>query len=330
QSGLWNQLVQESETLSLHLANKKVYTCRVAAGPVETGDKPQLDWVVTAGEHDRNCRRRLFGCQRGPDASRRTDDADLRPKQVDDECRQSIVLTLGPAIFDGDVLPFDVSALLQSLMECCECIGGLAGGPTAEKADHRHGRLLPPGALHLHREQQTAAADQGNELAPSHVEHGLPSRNPLCQLTARSSGCTAANCARSPGRLLNLQSELLDCRRPLILLALNVSCIFFRRAGDRISAFSNDSVCHFFGFYRRAKRPLEPLDDGAGRSSGRRQSKIKHRLEPRRPGRGGRRNMGKGSRARVSCLCYGVHFPRLDVAARRRYRIESKRHMATD
>jgi hypothetical protein len=25
------------------------------------------------------------------------------PKQVDDECRQSIVLTLGPAIFDGDV-----------------------------------------------------------------------------------------------------------------------------------------------------------------------------------------------------------------------------------
>src|SRR5262249_42419291 len=108
-----------------------------------------------------------------PDTSRRSDDADLMPKQVDDECRQSIVLTLGPAIFDGDVLPFDVSALLQSLMECCECIGGLAGGPTAEKADHRHGRLLPPRALHFHREQQTAAADQGNELTPRRVEHGL-------------------------------------------------------------------------------------------------------------------------------------------------------------
>jgi hypothetical protein len=27
---------QESETLSLHLADKKVYPCRVAAGPVET------------------------------------------------------------------------------------------------------------------------------------------------------------------------------------------------------------------------------------------------------------------------------------------------------
>src|SRR5215471_11028969 len=52
---------------------------------------------------------------------------------------------------------------------------GLAGGPTAEKADHRHGRLLPPRALHLHREQQTAAADQANELTPRCVEHGLPS-----------------------------------------------------------------------------------------------------------------------------------------------------------
>src|SRR5262249_47519342 len=46
-------------------------------------------------------------------------------------------------------------------------------GPTAEKADHRHGRLLPPGALHLHREQQTAAADQGKELTPRCVKHGL-------------------------------------------------------------------------------------------------------------------------------------------------------------
>src|SRR5262249_30880167 len=142
QSGLWNQLVQESKTLSLHLADKKVYTCRVAARPVEAGDKPQLDRVVTAGEHDRNCRCRLFGCQRGPDASRRSDDADLMPNQVADECRQSIVLTLGPAIFDRNVLPLDVSALLQSLMECRECIGGLAGGPTAEKADHGQHRLL--------------------------------------------------------------------------------------------------------------------------------------------------------------------------------------------
>src|SRR5262249_35736239 len=149
-----------SEALSLHLADKKVDTCRIAAGPVEADDKPQLDRVVTAGEHDRNCRRRPFGCQRGSDTPRRSDDADLMPKQVVDEGGQSIVLTLGPAILNGNVLPLDVSALLQSLMECCECIGGLAGGPAAEKADHRHGRLLPPRALHLHREQQTAAADQ--------------------------------------------------------------------------------------------------------------------------------------------------------------------------
>src|SRR5262249_32313641 len=166
----------------------------VAAGPVETGDKPQLDWVVTAGDYYRNCRRLLLGCQRGPDASRRSDDADLMPKQVDDECRQSIVLTLGPAVFDGDVLPFDVSALLQSLMECCECIGGLAGGPTAEKADHRHARLLPPRALHLHREQQTAAADQGNELTPRCVKHGLPSGTRQASLPQAQDALEASAC----------------------------------------------------------------------------------------------------------------------------------------
>ena len=101
--------MQESETLSLHLADKKVNTCRVAAGPVEASDKPQLDRVITAGEHDRNCRCCRFSCQRGPDASSRSDDADLMPKQVADERRQSIVLTLGPAIFDRDVLSLDVS-----------------------------------------------------------------------------------------------------------------------------------------------------------------------------------------------------------------------------
>ena len=34
------------------------------------------------------------------------------------------------------------------------------------------GRLLPPRALHLGREQQTAAPDEDNEFAPLDVEHG--------------------------------------------------------------------------------------------------------------------------------------------------------------
>jgi hypothetical protein len=43
-----HQFVQEPESLSLHLANKKIYPRRVAAGPAEAGDKTKLDRVVGA------------------------------------------------------------------------------------------------------------------------------------------------------------------------------------------------------------------------------------------------------------------------------------------
>jgi hypothetical protein len=102
------------------------------------------------------------------------------------------------------------------------------------------------------------------------------------------------------------------------------------RTRDRITAVSNDPFCHFFGLYHRPQLLVEPLDDGARRSSRRRQSIIKRRLETRQPGLGGSRNIGESSRARVSCHRYGVQISRIDVAARRRYRIETNRHMATD
>jgi hypothetical protein len=108
------------------------------------------------------------------------------PKQLADECRQSIVLALGPAIFDRDVLPLDVSALLQPLMECCECIGGLARGPTAEKADHRHRRLL---RTRRERPRDSRAAKQPDDIAPTHVEHGAHSSHygRVCPIAAGES-----------------------------------------------------------------------------------------------------------------------------------------------
>src|SRR5262249_53204443 len=79
--------------------------------------------------------------------------------------RQSIILTLGPAVFHRDVLPLDVSAFLQPLMECCECIGGLARGPTAEKADHRHRRLL---RARRERQHGRRATERRDEVAAFH------------------------------------------------------------------------------------------------------------------------------------------------------------------
>jgi hypothetical protein len=71
------------------------------------------------------------------------------------------------AVFIGDVLAFDVSEVAQGLPE------GLPHRRIVEDADTwDFGRLLPPCAPHLDREQQTAATDQSNELAPFHVGHG--------------------------------------------------------------------------------------------------------------------------------------------------------------
>jgi hypothetical protein len=43
-----------------------------------------------------------------------------------------------------------------------------------------------------------------------------------------------------------------------------------RHTGDRITALSNNPLCHFFGFYHRAQFLVELLDDGARNSSRRR------------------------------------------------------------
>jgi hypothetical protein len=67
-------------------------------------------------------------------------------------------------------------------------------GQAVQKPHYRHRRLLRARTPHLGREQQTAPADQGNELTPLWVEHGdflpyallAPPTGPFGRFTARS------------------------------------------------------------------------------------------------------------------------------------------------
>src|SRR5262249_19790977 len=97
------------------------------------------------------------------------------------------------------VLAFDVSELAQGLPE------GLPHRRVVEDADPRDfGRLLPPRALHLDREQQAAAPDQGNELTPLRVEHGRttsPMRH-QCRRLARAQSSAASACHYETGKSL--------------------------------------------------------------------------------------------------------------------------------
>jgi hypothetical protein len=73
-----------------------------------------------------------------------------------------------------------------SIERCCPGLSfGIALGKIREHTDPAH----PVGLVRAHCERPRGrAGEPRDELASSYVERGLPSRNPLCQLTARQ-GC---------------------------------------------------------------------------------------------------------------------------------------------
>src|SRR5262249_9795570 len=77
------------------------------------------------------------------------------------------ILALRPAIFDRDVLTFDVTGFTQPLTECGQGSRIGRGRCAVEKTDQRDRCLLRP------RQDRPAdgcrAAEQGDELAASHV-----------------------------------------------------------------------------------------------------------------------------------------------------------------
>src|SRR5262249_15935851 len=69
----------------------------------------------------------------------------LSANQLGRQCRQSIILVFGPAVFDRDVLGLDITALLQSLAECAHRPGEPVKRLEVQKPDHRHRGLLRAG-----------------------------------------------------------------------------------------------------------------------------------------------------------------------------------------
>src|SRR5262249_37534578 len=88
---------------------------------------------------------------------------------------QWIVLSVSPAIVQGDVPTFDESGIIQALPDHRD-EGRVDGGRTgAEYANHRHRRLLR--ARH-ERPRRRRAAEQRDELPPSHsITSSAPASN---------------------------------------------------------------------------------------------------------------------------------------------------------
>src|SRR5262245_31196688 len=78
-------------------------------------------------------------------------------------------MTFRPAIFDSDVLSFDIAKLTQSLAECVDSGRRFTWRSAAQEPDHRYRRLL--GACC--KRPRRRAAEQRDEIAPP--DHSITS-----------------------------------------------------------------------------------------------------------------------------------------------------------
>src|SRR5829696_5645060 len=134
---------------------------QVAARLLEIGDKPEFDWVEACREDDRNSGRRRFDVERprviGEDHRR------LQPGQFGREGRQSIISTICPAIFDGDVPAFGKADLPQPLFKGRDEFRVSRRRGTVEEPDHWQRRLLRARLAWLRRNSK-----RRYNLPPSH------------------------------------------------------------------------------------------------------------------------------------------------------------------
>src|SRR5262249_40033792 len=130
--------------------------------PVEAGNK--TNWIEAYLKDDRYCRRCSLGRERCWYAARRGDDRHLTAHQFSSQRGQSIELILRPAIFDRDVLTFDVAGFVQASIKRGHAVAAGFERATVQEPDSRH-----RGLLCARRERPRGrAADEHDERAALH------------------------------------------------------------------------------------------------------------------------------------------------------------------
>src|ERR1700730_17911612 len=90
--------------------------CEVAVRLAQARDKPEVHWITRCKEYDWSCLGRRLRRQnrRG---RWRDNYSDLMANKISCQCRQLVVMALGPAIFDRDILAFDEPGRFQAYAE---------------------------------------------------------------------------------------------------------------------------------------------------------------------------------------------------------------------
>jgi hypothetical protein len=130
---------------------------------------------------------------------------------------------------------------------------------------------------------------------------------------------------RVRGWSIKLQPQLPDQRGPLRLLAFEVGGVFFRHTGLWVGPFLDEALAHLFRLDDAAQLGVEPLDDRTRRAGRCRHAVVETSLEPRQAGFRRCGHVGEDRRAFGSGNGEGSQRARLDVADRRRDRVEGER-----
>ena len=118
------------------------YARYIAAWPVKAGDEPKCNRISASEDDDRDCRGGPLCRQRRRRRAWRRNYTHPAANQISCQNRQALVLSLGPPVFDRDVLALDKSRLVQTLTKNTEKACEQGRQFAAEKSNHRHRWLL--------------------------------------------------------------------------------------------------------------------------------------------------------------------------------------------
>src|SRR5262245_65985212 len=103
----------------------------------------------------------------------RGDNGDGTAAEAGHKRRERLELPLPPVVLGRDVLALNVAGFIKALTERSGTARGDFRRPGIYESDDWHHRLL---RARRNRPRRCRAAEQRDELAPSHAGHGLPSQ----------------------------------------------------------------------------------------------------------------------------------------------------------
>ena len=109
----------------------------IAARAIEPCHQTEPKWIPAADENDRNSPGHRFDRERGRRPAARDNQRNLTAHQIGRQLGYQIVLPLGPAKVDVDVLTLHISGFSQPVAKSGDQVGERPGRAAVQKSNYR-------------------------------------------------------------------------------------------------------------------------------------------------------------------------------------------------